>query len=256
MHILGIYLPKGGVGKTATAVNLACEAATRGARVLLVDLDPQAAASWYLGLQVADGAGIASALAGEVDAPPIVASAHARLDVLPMDLEARHLEAELAARKHPKRRLGRLLDAVADRYDLVVIDCAPSAALLADAVLKTATALLVPLVPTWLSLMAYERLALLVAEAAPDMPLLPFFSMVDRRRKLHCEVVSRFASTHAEVLPVYVPYAAQVERMGEHRAPLASFAAASPAHRAHVELYRCVAARLGLPYLESLSASP
>jgi cellulose biosynthesis protein BcsQ len=247
MHVVGVYLPKGGVGKTAIAVNLAHAAAAAGERVLLIDLDPQGAAAWLLGCEpgrqgvaglLAAGASAAGLAEGSVQA-----SAWPRLHVLPMDLDARHLEAELARLDHPRRRLRRLLAAIAPGYDRVVLDCAPSMALLADAVLKAADALLVPLVPSHLSLAAWERLCALCAERAPGLPLWPVFSMVDRRRALHRDLVTGFARAHPDLMPVYLPAAAAVERMGEHRAPVATFAAGSPAARAFAELYRCLEAR-------------
>lgn len=254
MHVVGVYLPKGGVGKTAIAVNLAHAAAQAGERVLLVDLDPQGAAAWLLGC--APGRqGVAGLLAAPVSgalrhavtadsaASAVQASAWPRLHVLPMDLDARHLEADLAQLDHPRRRLRRLLAGAARDYDRIVLDCAPSMALLADAVLKAADALLVPLVPSHLSLAAWGRLQALCAERAPALPLWPVFSMVDRRRALHRELVTAFSRAHPDLMPVYLPSAAAVERMGEHRAPVATFAGGSPAARAFAELYRCLAAR-------------
>ncbi len=253
MHVVGVYLPKGGVGKTAIAVNLAHTAAVAGERVLLIDLDPQGAAAWLLGCTpgsrgvaglLAAGAGEGRRLApGEAVASAVQATAWPRLHVLPMDLDARHLEADLARLDHPRRRLRRLLAELAGRYDRIVLDCAPSMALLADAVLKAADALLVPLVPSHLSLAAWERLRELCAERAPELPLWPVFSLVDRRRALHRDLITAFARVHPTLMPVYLPSAAAVERMGEHRAPVATFAAGSPAARAFSELYRCLLAR-------------
>jgi chromosome partitioning protein len=251
MHVLGVYLPKGGVGKTATAVNLAHAAALAGERVLLVDLDPQGAAGWLLGCDAA-ASGVAELLEAAEEGARARADAFAAavqatrwpgLDLLPMDLDARHLESELAQLEHPRRRLRRLLEAVAERYDRVILDCAPSMALLADAVLKAADALLVPLVPSHLSLAAWERLSSLCAERAPGLPLWPVFSMVDKRRALHRQVVTGFASGHPQLMPVYLPYAALVERMGEQRAPVTAFAPGSAPARAWMELHRCLVAR-------------
>jgi len=253
MHVIGVYLPKGGVGKTAIAVNLAHAAAQTGERVLLIDLDPQGAAAWLLGCTpgrkgvgalLASGAGEGrGAGTGDGAVGLVQVSAWPGLHVLPMDLDARHLEARLAQLDHPRRRLRRLLAGLSDAYDRVILDCAPSMALLAEAVLKAADALLVPLVPSHLSLAAWERLQALCAERAPELPLWPVFSMVDRRRALHRDLVTAFARAHPDLMPVYLPSAAAVERMGERRAPVAAFAATSPAARAFAELHRCLVAR-------------
>jgi cellulose biosynthesis protein BcsQ len=119
--------------------------------------------------------------------------------------------------------------------------------LLSENVFNMADVLLVPLVPTHLSLRAFEQLARLRAEhdvAAPAV--IPFFSMVDRRKVLHRDLIVEFASSHPEVLRSYVPYASEVERMGQHRAPINVYADASTGGRAFQALWTALASRLGL----------
>lgn len=246
MKVLPVYNIKGGVGKTATAVNLAWLAARDRLRTLVWDLDPQAAASFYLGAEGALRGGAARLVAKRKRLPrAVVPTPWVRLDLLPADLSYRHMDAHLGDHKDPTRRFTRLLDTLREAYDLVLLDCPPSASLLAESVLHAADAVLVPLIPTPLSLRAYEQIARLGAEHGASRPLLPFFSMVDRRRRLHRELILDFLEQHPELLRTYIPYAAEVERMGVARAPVTQFAASSPPARAYQALWRQVRQRIG-----------
>ncbi len=248
MIVLASYNLKGGVGKTAAAVNLAYLASQQGMRTLLWDLDPQGAASFYLGVEpqrLSESTDLLDKKRGLRAA--IHPSGHSRLDLLPADLGLRNLDLALAELKKPTRRLGRLLEPLAEDYDLAFLDCAPHLSLVSENVFEVADWLLVPLIPTPLSIRAYDQLqAFCDREGLPGDRLLPFFSMVDRRRQLHCEGVSRFAQAHPELLRSFIPYASQVERMGEHRAPVPAFAPSSPGARAFAALWQTLAARIGL----------
>src|SRR3546814_6415515 len=128
--------------------------------------------------------------------------------------------------------LARLLKPLAADYDLVLLDGPPSVSLVSEAVFHAADALAVPLIPTTLSLRTYDQLvAFRDAEGLGDLVLLPFFSMVDRRKRLHREIVDRFPDDRPEALAAGIPYASVVERMGTERAPLATFAPRATATR-------------------------
>lgn len=245
MQVLASYNLKGGVGKTATAVNLAWLAGQEGVRTLVWDLDPQGAASFYLGASLESDDSLEALLDRKRGLLPAVQpTPHAGVHVLPASLGYRHLDLALGEFRKPTARLGKLLAPLAETFDLVVIDCAPSLSLASENVFGVADWLLVPVIPTPLSIRAYEQLQ---AYAAQDdtltARLLPFFSMVDRRRQLQCNLVSEFAARHPEVLRSFIPYSSQVERMGEHRAPLHAFAATSPGARAFAALWDAFKAR-------------
>ncbi len=74
--------------------------------------------------------------------------------------------------------------------------------------------------------------------------MLPFFSMVDRRKSLHNEIVATLRDAHPELLHTQIPSATQVERMGVHRDVVASFAPGSKIARAYEQLWSEVLARL------------
>lgn len=248
MIVCATYNIKGGVGKTAAAVNLAYLASTRGYRTLIWDLDPQGAATFYLRGETLD----APDLEGLLDRKrgiggAVRATDHPGLDLLPASLAYRHLDVALTEFKNPTRRLGKLLAPLADRYDLAFLDCAPNLSLASENVFGLADWVLIPVIPTPLSVRAYAQLrAFWRDEPAILTRFLPFFSMVDRRRQLHCQLVSDFATAHPEVLRSFIPYASQVERMGEQRAPVGAFAPGSPAARAFVALWEALCGRISI----------
>lgn len=212
------------------------------------DLDAQGAASFYLRVKPRLAGGAAELIDKRRNlARAIRATDFDRLDLVPADFSYRNLDLELSDHKKSTRRLGKLIAEVADDYDLVFLDCAPSMSVVSENVFNMADVLLVPLIPTHLSLRAFDQLVRF-RETHTDggAELLPFFSMVDRRKRLHRELIIAFAREHPEVLRSFVPYASAVEQMGEHRAPVNVYADASSGGRAFRALWQALAERLGI----------
>ncbi|MCC6715189.1 MAG: AAA family ATPase [Gammaproteobacteria bacterium] len=246
MTVLAAYNLKGGVGKTAAAVNLAWLASQEGARVLLVDLDPQGAASFYLRVQPELKGGSEKFIGRKSQIlENIVPTAYERLSVVPADFSHRNLDLILNEEKHSADRLRRILKSVVDDFDYVLLDCPPGISLVSENVFNAADALLVPIIPTHLSLRAYDMLTeFLRCAGAESLELMPFFSMLDRRRQLHVQLVQQFAAQHAELLRVFIPYASQIERMGLEQAPVGVFAGPSDPGRAFAALWSIIKERL------------
>jgi chromosome partitioning protein len=246
VKILALYNLKGGVGKTAAAVNLAFFAACEGRRTLLWDLDAQGAATFYLRVKPRVKGG-AKLLRGNRDLNDVVKpTEHDGLDLLPADFSYRKIDAILDESKKPERRLARILEPLANEYDLVVLDCPPAASLLSEAIFYAADVLLVPVIPTILSLRTLEQIETLVAEAGPHRPsLAPFYSMVDSRRRMHRDLTVEAAGTSRKFLAASIPYSSVVERMGIARAPLPTFAPTHPVSSAFLALWREVRTLLG-----------
>lgn len=246
MKTLAVYNLKGGVGKTAAAVNLAYLAALDGRRTLLWDLDAQGAASYYFRMRPRakyDAAHLLEKKSALVKA--VRGTDYEGLDMVPADFSYRNMDLELNDFKRSESRLKRLLKTIRDDYDLAFLDCAPSMSVTSENVFNMADILLVPLIPTHLSLRAFDQLVEFRAEFAADKAeLLPFFSMVDRRKSLHRELIVEFANRYPQVLHSYIPYASHIERMGEHRAPVNAYADTSPGGRAFRSLWQALAARL------------
>lgn len=138
MHRIAVVNQKGGVGKSATTMNVGAALAEAGHRVLLVDLDPQGHLTrGELGLPDAqEPATLAGAMLGEWSGElgDLVAIYRERLHVIPTNpamflLEPRMYGGNVRAREY---RLSRLLDALEDGYDFCLIDCPPSLAALTD----------------------------------------------------------------------------------------------------------------------------
>ncbi|MGH9282171.1 MAG: ParA family protein [Acidimicrobiales bacterium] len=245
MKVLATYSIKGGVGKTTSAVNLGYEAARAGARLLVWDLDPQGAASFYFRVRarVKGGTERLVGAKGEL-ADHVRATDVAGLHLVPADFSLRHLDLHLDATKRPTERLGSLLAPLHGHYDLAILDCPPSISLASESVFGAAGGLLVPVVPTTLSARTLDQLAGFLAGQPGAPGLLPHFTMVDRRKRLHRELVETLAARWPAFLTTVVPSASAVERMGVERAPVAVFAPATAAARSYRELWAEVSARL------------
>ena len=166
MKVLATYSIKGGVGKTTTAVNLAHEAAASGSRVLLWDLDPQGAATFFVRVKpsVKGGAERLVSEAGSL-AANIRATDDPAVHIVPADFSLRHLDLELDDTKRPTRRLAALLEPIADRYDVALLDCPPGITLTSESVFGAADALIVPTIPTTLSERTLDQLTDFLADA-------------------------------------------------------------------------------------------
>lgn len=250
MKIVALYSIKGGVGKTAAAVNLSYLCAEGGARTLLWDLDPQGAASFYYRIppQVEGGSKTLFRRHGKKAGDAVKASDYENLDVLPADFSYRHMDLELDRRKHRKRSLQRTLESFADDYDYVFLDCAPSISLVSENVFRASGVILSPVIPTPLSLRTRDQLSAYVDRPKlHDLKLWHFFSMVDGRRKLHRQIMESLAGADrdTDMLRSYIPYASVVETMGTRRTPVVSFAASSAASHAFRLLWREVRERMG-----------
>ncbi|MGA1135650.1 MAG: ParA family protein, partial [bacterium] len=106
MQILASYNIKGGVGKTATSVNLAFQGAHEGARTLIWDLDPQGAATFYFRVRPKIKGGSRALLKGRHDLGDLIkATDHDNLDLLPSDFSYRTMDLLLDDTKKPNERL-------------------------------------------------------------------------------------------------------------------------------------------------------
>lgn len=239
MRVLAAYNIKGGVGKTATAVNLAHLSCLNGERTLLWDLDPQGAATFYFRVRAKVKGGGSRLVRGKTDPDEVIRGTDFEgLDLLPADFSYRNLDLKLNRSKKPSKRLAKLLARIEDEYDYVFLDCAPSISTVSESIFVASDYLLVPTIPTTLSLRTLRQLKDHLAKNGPKhLEVLPFFCMVDRRKWLHREICSGREKDRLDMLSADIPYSSYIERMGMRRAPVASFAASSAAAQAYADLW-------------------
>jgi cellulose biosynthesis protein BcsQ len=234
--VLATYNVKGGVGKTSAAVNLARLAAEGGARTLLWDLDPQGASTYLFRVKAKVKGGGKALVRGrsEVDAL-LKGTDHDGLDLLPADFSYRHMDLALDGAKRPTARLARVLAPLDEDYDYTFLDCPPSVSLVSESVFEAADALLVPIIPATLSARTFDQIEQLLSEGGPRV--LAFFSMVDRRKRLHREIAEQLPVGRSDLAATAIPALAVIERMAVEREPVPVFAPRSPATRAYRELW-------------------
>jgi len=223
--IIATYSIKGGVGKTSTAVNLAYIAACNKYNTLVWDLDPQGASSYYFRVKPKIKGGSKELIAGDRDLDGLIkATDFENLDLLPADFSFRNLDLILDERKKPTRRLKKLLKPLIKEYDFIFLDCPPNISLLSEAVFEASDLLLSPIIPTTLSLRTLEQLKKYIKDnKLKNLQLIPFFSMADKRKKMHREIIETLVNKYPDILPTVIPYASDIERMGLERKPLGAY---------------------------------
>jgi cellulose biosynthesis protein BcsQ len=243
---LALYHLKGGVGKSTAAVHLAHLWAARGRATLLWDLDPQASASYFFRVKPARGDLARDLVRGRASlAEAVRESDHEGLDVLPADLDNTRLDRWLGEQDDPGLPLCAALAGMGERYERVLLDCPASLSPLSEGVFGAVDALLVPVIPTALSLRTLAGLLRHLREQRrAGLRVLPFFSMVDTRKAQHRHA-REYARGHAlGFLEAEIPHAARIESAAAHREPLTASAPASPQAQAFVRLLDEVEARL------------
>jgi cellulose biosynthesis protein BcsQ len=242
---LAVASIKGGVGKTSTSVNLADASAAAGRSTVVWDLDPQGASTWSLAVGRRVPGGGRRLVTADDPLAGVATTEVAGLDVLPADFSLRHLDVELHEVGRPKKRIRRVLKALSSQYDTVIVDCPPGISLQIEAVLHGVDAVVVPVVPESLAMRTVDQLQAYIAaeRKLSDVALLPFLSMVDRRRVNHRQLVDALQRasvdhrTEAPMLQTLVPVSVDVERVGVERRPVARFAPRSRAVKAYRELW-------------------
>lgn len=240
MKTLACYSIKGGVGKTASSVNLAHLAAQAGYRTLLIDLDSQGASSFYFRVRPSKkNWGKRFFKTYEQLLKQIKASDFEHLDIIPAHESFRHFDALLSDQGKRQLRLKRVLKGLKKEYDLIILDCPPTLSYLSEAVFHAANMIVVPVIPTTLSERTFEQLQeFFTRKGLPTRLLYPFFCMVQKQKQLHKSTIERMQQDTPQLLNSQIPFSSDIERMGEHRTPVGCFAARSPGSQAYEELWQ------------------
>ena len=246
MKVVATYNIKGGVGKTSAAVNIAYLAARGGLRTLIWDLDPQGSATYLFRVKPkVKGGGTAIVAGRRTVHDAIKGTDFDHLDLIPADFSYRNLDFDLDAMKRPTDRIRRLIAPLKDDYDVVVLDCPPSASLVSENIVHACDVLLVPLIPAMLSVRTYDQLIDFMDGMTGRKPqVMAFLSMVDRRKKSHREFADRLPLDRASVMAEVIPNRAVIEQMAQERAPVPVFAPTNPATTAYEALWARVQSSL------------
>ena len=188
--IIAVANQKGGVGKTTTTANLGASLATRGFRVLLVDMDPQGNLTAAFGQGAYEGPTIADALLDRKVRLPVVGVEERNgpaLHLVPASLDLATGEAALMNKLGRELRLRDQLGGVSDRYDFVLIDTPPSLGLLTINALVAANSVIIPTEARFFSLQGLQMLQESIEEILYLNPRLKLLGIVlskyDRRLK-------------------------------------------------------------------------
>lgn len=246
MKIVASYSIKGGVGKTSTAVNIAWLAADAGLRTLLVDLDPQGAASYCFRIKAEKKSWLREFFQSPDSlAAQVRESDFPRLDLIPAQRSFRSFDLELSALKKSRNRLRKSLQTLAGSYDVAVLDCPPSLSLLAENIFAAADIVLVPVIPAPLAERSLAQLQRFFHDKGLDAgTMVPFLSMVQATKRLHREVAGNLRQHYPRLLRTAIPFSADVERMSLYRAPIARFARSRPVMADYSALWQEVRALL------------
>lgn len=248
-RVIAIANQKGGVGKSTTAVNLGAWLALEGAKVLLVDLDPQANATTGVGLDVRRVNGnIYQVL---VDDKPIEdaieATAVKNLFCVPSNIDLAGAEIELVPAFSRELKLKRSLTLTSNDFDYVFVDCPPSLGLLTINALAAARELIVPIQCEYYALEGLGQLLrninLVQSNLNPDLKLTGIvLTMYDARTRLAEQVVSEVRSHFpGKVFQSVIPRSVRLSEAPSYGQPVALYDRTSKGSVAYHELAREVA---------------
>jgi chromosome partitioning protein len=261
--VVAIANQKGGVGKTTTTVSLGAALAQGGARVLLVDLDPQGNSSTGLDVRISpEEPSVYDAIVeGLPVAQAVRSTAVDGLTVLPSSLELAGAEVELVQAMARERALARALEPARDDYDVILIDCPPSLGLLTINAFVAADQLLVPIQCEYYALEGLSQLLRTVGLVEENLnPGLSIggvaLTMYDARTRLAQQVVDEVRSYFGpRAFDTVIPRNVRLSEAPSYAQPITVFDPESRGADAYRGLAEEFAQRLGLTSFDAAEAA-
>ena len=251
-RIIALANQKGGVGKTTTTINLGAALAELGRRVLLVDFDPQGSLSVGLGVNPHTLEHSIYNLLLSRDTPiddVIDQTGVENLDILPSNIDLSAAEVQLVSEVAREQTLLRVLESVKPRYDVILIDCAPSLGLLTINALTAADKVIMPLETEFFALRGVALLTDTITKVTdrlnPRLEILGILGTMYDARTLHSrEVLERVVQAFGDrVFHTVIRRTVKFPETTVAGEPITTYATTSPGATAYRNLAREVLAR-------------
>ena len=232
MKIIAVANQKGGVGKTTTSVNLSACLAERGARVLLIDLDPQANATSGLGLPTIAGHSIYGPLIGNSPmADKVVPTRWENLWMIPGDLDLAGAEIEVArAEDHLTRLRSAFVPFRYDApFDFILLDCPPSLGILMTNALAAADEILIPLQCEYFALEGLSKIDHVISQirdcgANPELKICGILMTMFMRNNLATQVIAEVQKHFGDVIfKTVIPRTVRLAEAPSHGKPIIEY---------------------------------
>lgn len=254
-QIIAMCNQKGGVGKTTTTINLGAGLVETGRRVLLVDFDPQGSLSVGLGADPhqMEASVYNLLLDDEVDADQVIEPTSTEgMDLLPSNIDLSAAEVQLVSEVAREQALNRVLEPLRERYDVILIDCAPSLGLLTINALTAADQVIIPLECEYFALrgvaLLQRTIDMVQKRINPRLKLLGVLGTMFDGRTLHSrEVMERVVEAFGDtVFHTVIRRTVKFPETTVAGEPITSYASSSPGAQAYRDLtkevyQRCLA---------------
>lgn len=239
MKVIAIYNIKGGVGKTTTAVNLAY-LASKNYKILFWDLDPQGASTFFFDKKLKFKNSITDIAKRGLD-KFIKKTEFKNLDIIPADISFKDMDINLYEQNKPTKYLKQIVSKFkSSSYDFMFLDAPPTRSLISDNIFEVSNYILIPTIPTTLSIRTYNQIVDFCKSTKFDSKnILTFISMLDKRKKLHQSFASEIHSSlpKNQILKTVIPNSTHIEQMGLYLEPVDKFAPNSIGAKAYKKLW-------------------
>ena len=251
-RVISMCNQKGGVGKTTTTINLGAALAELGRKVLIVDFDPQGAASAGLGINAheLDSTIYDLLVASRPDIRTVIHETTVEgLDIVPANIDLSAAEVQLVNEVAREQALKRVLRPVLDEYDVILVDCQPSLGLLTINALTASHGVIIPLETEFFALRGVALLVETVERVKDRLNATLeidgiLATMVDSRTLHSREVLERLEQAFGEQLfDTRIRRTIKFPDASVANEPITSYAPSHPGADAYRRLAREVIAR-------------